>query len=46
MRRTNICRLEKGRHLPNLESLILVGRALKMGAAQLVEAEEHGRRKM
>jgi hypothetical protein len=46
MRRANICRLEKGRHLPGLESLILVGRAFKMGAAQLVEAEEHGRRKM
>lgn len=46
MRRTNICRLEKGRHLPSLESLILVGRALKMGAAQLVEAEESGRQKL
>ena len=40
--RTNICRLERGRHLPSLELLILVGRVLRVGAAQLVEAGEAG----
>ena len=39
MARPNICRIEAGRHLPSLETLLRLARALNVSVADLVGDE-------